>query len=151
MAGFSNFLRNKIIDWFHRQQSYAPPNTVYIELCATAPTPSVAGLALVGSGYGRVAIANSLANWAGTQADGSTGVSSGTSGTTSNNVVIDYGIAPANWGTAAYWEMYDAVSGGNRLIYGEIVNGVGDPTPRVIATGDPVSFPVSGGQYGTTL
>ena len=141
MAGMTNYLINKIIDWFHRGQSWSPPATVYIELCSTTPTASSAALALSGTGYSRIAIASSLINWSGTQADGTTAASSGTSGTTSNNVAIDFGVAPAAWGTASHWEAYDAASSGNRLYFGTIVNGVGVPTPRVINVGDPVSFP----------
>jgi hypothetical protein len=143
MAGMSNYLINKLIDWLHRGQTFAPPSPVYIELCSTTPNASTAGLALSGTGYARKPIASSLAAWAGTQADGSTAASSGTSGTTSNNVVIDFGVAPAAWGTASHWEAYDALTAGNRLYYGAIVNGVGDPTPRVVAVGDPVSFPAA--------
>lgn len=141
MAGLTNFTVNKIIDWFHRGQSYAPPATVYIELCSTTPTASAAALALSGTGYARIPIASSLINWAGTQADGTTAASSGTSRTTSNNVDIDYGVAPAAWGTASHWEAYDALTAGNRLYFGTIVNGIGVATPRVINVGDPVSFP----------
>jgi hypothetical protein len=141
MAGLSNYLRNKLIDWFHRSQAFAPPATVYIELCSTTPTASTAGTPLSGTGYARKPLASGLVNWAGTQADGTTAVSSGTSGTTSNNVDVDFGVAPAAWGTAASWEAYDALTSGNRLFFGTIVNGVGVATPRVINVGDPVKFP----------
>lgn len=143
MAGLSNYLRNKLVDWLLRGQAFTPPANVYIELCSTAPGPGVAGLPLSGTGYARVAIPSGLANWSGTQGDGSTVPSSGTTGTTSNNAEVDFGLAGGNWGTASHWEMYDAPTGGNRLVYGTIVNGVGTPTPRDISTGDPVSFPIS--------
>lgn len=142
MAGLTNFLRNKIVDWFLRGQAYTPPTTVYIELVSTTPTPALAGTPLSGSGYAREAIACSTTAWAATNADGSTAnPSTGTNGTTSNNAVVDFGTAAAAWGTASHWEMYDASSGGNRLLYGVIVDGTGAPAPRSITTGDPVSFP----------
>lgn len=143
MAGMSNYMRNKIVDWFHRGQAYTPPATVYIELCSTAPSPGLVGSPLSGTGYARVSIASSLVAWSGTQGDGTTVVSTGSSGTTSNNAALDYGIAPAAWGTASHWQAYDAPSGGHPLFFGEIVNGVGAAAPRTVAVGDPVSFPIS--------
>ena len=144
MAGMSNYMRNRIIDWFHRGQIFTPPSTVYLELCSTAPSPGVVGTPLSGTGYARVAIPSGLTTWSGTQGDNTTAVSSGTSGVTSNNALIDFGTAAAAWGTASHWQAYDALTGGNPLFYGEIVNGVGVATPRSIALGDPVAFPISG-------
>ena len=144
MAGLTNYLRNKLVDWFHRGVAFTPPDPVYITLVSTTPTPSAAGTELTGSGYARVSVAKSTTAWAATNADGSTAAtSSGTNGTTSNNAIIDFGIAGAAWGTATHWEMYDASTAGNRLMYGTIVDGLGVATPRSIASGDPVSFPIS--------
>lgn len=141
MAALTNYLRNKLVDWFHRGQTFTPPATAYVNLTSTAPNAASAGTSLAGTGYARKAIASSLVNWAGTQSAGSTSASSGTSGLTSNNVVIDFGTAAAAWGTASHWELWDALTGGNRLLFGIIVDGTGTPTPRAIVLGDPVSFP----------
>jgi hypothetical protein len=145
MSGFTNYLRNAIIDWFHRAQSFTPPATVYVALCTTAPSASSAGteVSTSGTSYGRVAVTASLLNWAGTQAALSTSASSGTSGTTSNNSSISFGTATASWGTISHWELYDASTSGNRLMFGTIVDGAGSASPRSVATGDPVSFPAS--------
>lgn len=144
MSGFSNYLRNKLIDLFHRGVAYTPPATVYVTLCSTAPSASAAGTELTGTGYGRVAVSQGTTQWAATNADGSTAsTSSGTSGVTSNNAAISFGTAGSAWGTASYWEVYDASSGGNRLFYGTITDAGGSPSPRSIASGDPVSFPIS--------
>lgn len=141
MAGFANYLRNKLIDFTLRGQAFTPPANVYVELCASQPTASTPGTPLSGTGYGRIAVPSTMASWAGTQGDGTTAASSGTSGVTSNNIEVDFGSAGAPWGTASNWELYDAPSGGNRLLYGLIVDGLGDPAPRSIAAGDPVKFP----------
>lgn len=145
MAGFTDYLRNKLVDWFHRAESFSPPDPIYIALCTTAPTAAAAGTEVSSSGtsYARVAVASSLLNWAGTQSALSTTVSSGTTGKTSNNSQISFGTATASWGTVSHWEAYDAASGGNRLFFGTIVDGAGSASPRTIATGDPVSFPAS--------
>lgn len=144
MSGFTNYLRNKLVDWFHRGVAFTPPDPVYIRLVSTTPTAASAGTELSGSGYAAVSVAKSTTAWAATNADASTtNPSSGTNGTTSNNAIINFGTAGAAWGTASHWEMWDAATGGNRLMYGEIVDGAGTPTPRSIALGDPVSFPIS--------
>lgn len=145
MAGMSNYLRNKIIDWFHRGVSFTPPATVYVALCSTAPTASTAGTELSGTSYARVAVAQGTTEWAATNGDTTTtNPSTGTTGTTSNNADVDFGTAGAGgWGTASHWETYDASTGGNRLQYGTIVDGGGTPTPRTIGAGDPVKFPIS--------
>ena len=150
MPGMSNYMRNKVIDRFHRAQSSTPPATVYMTLVSTGPTAATAGTPLSGVGYARQAVANSLAAWAGTQGAGTTAVSTGTTGQTSNNAVVDFGTAGSDWGTASHWEAYDASSGGNRLFWGEITDAAGVPTPRTIVTGDPVSFPISAMQIQWT-
>lgn len=144
MSGFTNYLRNKLVDWFHRGVEFTPPDPVYIRLVSTTPTPAAAGTEISGTGYAAVSVAKSTTAWAATNADGSTtNPSSGTNGTTSNNAVINFGTAGSAWGTVTHWEMWDAATSGNRLMYGEIVDGAGTPTPRSIANGDPVSFPIS--------
>lgn len=143
MSGMTNYLRNKVVDWFHRGQSYTPPATMYVRLCSTTPTAAATGTELTGTGYAPEAISSSTTAWAATNADGSTAnPSTGTNGTTSNNGVIDFGTAGGAWGTASHWELWDAASGGNRLLFGVIVDANGDPAPRSIASGDPVSFPI---------
>jgi hypothetical protein len=144
MPGLTNYLRNKLIDWYHRGQSFSPPATLYVRLCSTTPSASAAGTEISGTGYAAVPIASSTTAWAATNSDGSTAnPSTGTSGTTSNNAVINFGTAGSSWGTVTHWEMWDGATTGNRHFYGEIVDAGGTPTPRSISSGDPVSFPIS--------
>lgn len=143
--GMTNYLRNKIVDWFHRGVSYTPPATTYVRLVTTTPTAAAAGTEVAFTGYAAQAIAQSTTAWAATNADASTtNPSSGTGGTTSNNAIVNFGTA-GSAGSAAvtHWELWDAATGGNRLMWGEIVDGTGTPAPRTIASGDPVSFPIS--------
>ncbi len=143
-AGLTNYLRNKLIDWFHRGQAFTPPATIYIALVKTTPTAAAAGTEVTGTSYARQAVASTNTAWATTNAAGTTGTtSSGTSGTTSNNAAIDFGTAGSAWGTVTHWEAYDASSGGNRLMFGAITDPSGTPTPRTISSGDPVKWPIS--------
>lgn len=145
MPGLTDFARNKLHDFMLRGKSLVPPSTLYVRLCSTAPTPAAAGTAIGGTGYTPQPINSTTTAWSATNADGSTAdPSTGTSGTGSNNAIINFGTAGSNWGTASHWELWDAASGGNRWFFGEIVDGAGNPAPRAIVTGDPVSIPAAG-------
>lgn len=150
MSAFTDFFENKFIDWFFRGQALgingasagagSGPTTLYIGLFTTAPTDSTAGteVSTSGTGYARVGISSSLSNWAGTQAAGSTTPSSGTGGTTSNNIAIQFGSPTANWGTVTAFGIFDAQTGGNLLIYGNLLS------PKTVNSGDAApSFAIS--------
>lgn len=72
-----------------------------------------------GTGYARVPLAASLANWAGTQSAASTTASTGTLGTTSNNSAITFGTPTASWqpATGVIWgfAVFDQLTSGNLL------------------------------------
>lgn len=77
-----------------------------------------------------MSVAATLANFAGTQAAGSTTASSGTGGKTSNNVVITFPVPTANWGSATHMAIFDASTGGNSWIVKALTN------PKTINSGD---------------
>lgn len=120
MAGMSDYLENKLVDWLLRGQAFTPPATVYVGLLTAAPSDTGGGTEVSGGSYARVAVASSLANWAGTQAAASTAASSGTSGTTSNNAAITFPTPTANWGVVTHFAIYDASTAGNLLFYGAL-------------------------------
>lgn len=130
MGAKSDYLENKVIDWFLRGQAFTPPATVYVGLLTAAPSDSAAGTEVAGGSYARVAVASSLANWAGTQGAGTAVASSGSSGTTSNNNAITFPAPTANWGVATHFAVYDAPSAGNLLFYAAL------STPKTINSGD---------------
>ena len=127
MAGKSDFLENKFIDWLLRGQAIGitgasagagtGPTNTYIALLTAAPSDSGGGTEVSGGSYARVTYASSLANWAGTQSAGSTSASSGTGGQTSNNNAITFPAPTANWGVVTHLGIYDASSGGNLLYW----------------------------------
>lgn len=114
-AAMSDYLENKLVDFLVRGQTFTAPTTVYYGLATTAGSDVACGTEVTGGSYARVAVASSLANWAGTQSAGSTVASSGTSGTTSNNTVITFPAPTANWGTVVEYCIFDAASAGNLL------------------------------------
>lgn len=117
MAGKSDYLENKFIDYLLRAQTFTAPATTYIALLTAAPTDAGGGTEVSGGSYARVAVSSSLANWAGTQSAGSTTASSGTGGQTSNNAAITFPAPTANWGTVTHFGIYDASTSGNLLYW----------------------------------
>lgn len=130
MAAMSDFLENKLIDFIFRGQALGVtgasaaagtgPTSLFVGLYTTTPADASGGVEVTGGSYARTAVTSSLANWAGTQAAASTTVSSGTVGTTTNNAPIVFPTPTANWGTVVAFGIFDAVAGGNLLIWGPL-------------------------------
>jgi len=120
MPAKSDYLENKNIDHTLRGQSFTAPTTVYVALFTTSQDDADGGTEVTGGSYARVAVAASLAEWAGTQGAGTTTVSTGTSGTTSNNNTITFPAPTADWGVVVAFGLYDAASGGNLLFYADL-------------------------------
>lgn len=126
MAANTDFFENKLIDFLFRGQAMGVtgasaalgtgPTTLYIGLISAAGTDASPGTELTGGGYARVSIASSMANWAATQGAGIIIASSGSSGTTSNNIAITFPASTGAQGTAVEWGVFDAATGGNELI-----------------------------------
>lgn len=147
MAHMSDFLENKLIDWFLRAQAIGVTGataaggtglaTAYVGLFTATPSDTGGGTEVSGGSYARVAVTSSLANWAGTQAAASTTASSGTGGTTSNNASITFPAPSGNWGAITSIGIFDASTTGNLLFWapltvGKTVNN-GDPAPSFAA------------------
>jgi hypothetical protein len=136
MAAMTDYLENKLIDFMFRGQAFTPPATWYVALFTAAPSDAGGGTEVSGTGYARVGIASSTANFAATNAAGSTAnPSTGTSGTTSNNVAINFPTPGGSWGTITHCALFDASSGGNMMGQGALA------TARTVTdAGTPVSF-----------
>lgn len=140
MASMTDFLENKLVDWFFRAQAIGitgataaagtGPATLYYALFTATPSDTGGGTEVTGGSYTRVGLASSLANMAGTQSPGSTTASAGTTGTTSNNAAITFPAPSASWGTITHFAIFDAVSSGNMLFWGALT------APKTINSGD---------------
>lgn len=136
-GALSDYLENKLVDHVFRATAYTAPTTTYVALYTSACTDATGGTEVSGGSYARVAIANGLTAWAGTQAAASTVASTGTGGTTSNNAVATFATPSAGWGTVTYVGLLDALSAGNLLVCTALT------TSKTINTGDTVSFPAA--------
>lgn len=115
-GALTDYLENKLVDYLLRGQTFTPPDTLYVGLLTGACSDSSAGTEVTGGSYARVAVTPSMTNFAGTQSSGSTSTSSGSGGTTSNNVALTFPAPTADWGSISGWGLYDASSGGNQWI-----------------------------------
>lgn len=120
MAAMTDYLENKLIDQLFRGQAYAFPSTLYFALFTTETTDAGGGTEVSGGAYERKSVACSLANFAGTQAAGSVDVSAGTSGATSNNIVVEFPVPTSSWGNVSYVAFFDAHTGGHMLLHGKL-------------------------------
>jgi hypothetical protein len=91
------------------------------------------------TGFARVAVTASLANYAGTQSAGSTVASSGTSGQTSNNGTITFGAPTSSQAGVVFGVLIaDASSSGNIWAWSALTN------PKTINNGDAApNFPAA--------
>lgn len=133
MAALSDYMENILVDVLFRGQVLTLPASLYVGLFQSAGSDVAPGTEVNGGGYARVAVPRTLAAWAGTQAAGSTALSSGSGGQTSNNTDILFPLPTAAWGTVTHFGIFDAASGGNMLIHGplsasKIIN-AGDNAP----------------------
>lgn len=124
--GASNFLENAIVDQWFRTRTVAKPTHLYIAL-------TVAGVEVTGGAYARVQNDASDTNWTATQG-GTSGNSSGSSGQTSNAVVLTFPAPTADWGLIDGCAVYDDPTAGNQIGTGTLVDTVlvraGDAAPR---------------------
>ena len=130
MSQLTNHGENKLADFFRGQGLTLPaawhlaPLSAYTESSITE---------LTGVGLSRVPITRSLANFAGTQGDGTTVASNGTSHATSNNGAIDFGDASGS-GTMVAIGFMDDSSGGNCWMVWELEE------PLAFSSSDPIEF-----------
>lgn len=153
MSAASDFFENKVmIDCLLRGQSvtingktlsWSAAPTYYIALLTAVASDAAGGTEVTATGYARQGLACSLANWAGTQGDGTTSASTGTSGVTSNNVDIDFGTVPSGsggWGTIVGYKIMDDPSAGNQLFQDVLRDADGTQTTFNASVGVSVKF-----------
>ena len=120
MAGFSDYLEDKVLEHVFGGNAYSAPSTLYVALYTVAPTDTGGGTEVSGGGYARQTGAFNV---------------SGTNPTTaSNTAAIEYPTATANYGTVVAVGIFDASSSGNLLAYANLT------ASKVVSTGDVFRF-----------
>lgn len=126
MSANTNAFENKLIDFLFRGQALGLANSTaaagtgpsqhYVCLFKAAGDDTGPVTEVTGGSYARVAVPATLAAWAGTQGAGTTVSSSGTSGTTSNNLAVTFPQPTVDWGTCVEWGIADSLAGGTVII-----------------------------------
>lgn len=133
MAGYTNHLKNLLLDSILRgyQYSHTTPASYYVALYVG--DPDAAGVEVSGGDYARVAVSRTSGAWNGTHGT-TTGASSGTTGQLSNAGLVTFPAPIANWGAITHFAVFDASTAGNRLLSGALAATItvnnGDPAPQ---------------------
>ena len=123
MAGFTNYLEDKVIGHLFGATAYTAPTTWYAGLQTAAPADDAAGTEVSGGAYARQSVAWTIA----------------TSGTAqaSNTAALEWPAATTNWGTVTHAGIYDAVSGGNLVAFETLTEtDFSTANPKLVNTGD---------------
>jgi hypothetical protein len=118
MAGFSDYLKNALVNASLRNTAYTSVTPIYIALFAT--NPNTGGIEVIGGSYVRKAIT----------------FVSPTVGVTSNAGVVNFPVSTGIWGSITYFGIMDALTAGHLLYFGELT------THRNLIVGDSVSVPI---------
>lgn len=120
MAGFSDYLEDKVLEHVFGGNAYTAPSTLYVALYTVAPSDTGGGTEVSGGGYARQTATFNV---------------SGTNPTTATNAAnIEYPTATANYGTVVAVGISDASSSGNLLAYANLT------TSKTVTTGDVFRF-----------
>lgn len=123
MAGFSDYLEDKVLEHVFGGNAYTAPGTLYVALYTVAPTDTGGGTEVSGGAYVRQSGAFTV---------------SGTNPTTaSNSSAIEYPTATADYGTVVAVGIFDASSSGNLLAYANLTSS------KVVSSGDVFRFNAS--------
>lgn len=120
----TNYLENAILRHVLRAGAYPMPTGLWLGACTAHPSDAP-GTEVAASGYART-VAGTFTVTAGEPSEGV------------NDGQLEFAVAVAAWGTITHVALYDALTGGNELMYFVLVDpadGV-TPLPRDIGSGD---------------
>jgi len=124
---FTNYLENKIMAYVFSGTAFSSPSgSLYLGLFTAAPGEGGGGTEVSGNGYARKAV---------------TMTTSGNAST--NSSAVEFDTATGSWGTITYVAVFDALTSGNMLAYGELT------VSKTIGAGD--VFRIPAGDLDITL
>lgn len=127
MAGSkSDYLENLILDHVLGGGDFTRPASVHVALYSATPSDAGGGTEFSGDGYARVEVVNNTTNWPN---------ASDNSNQKQNGVDIEFASATGNWGTASAFGIFDDLTTGNLLYWGDL------SLSKLIETGDTPKFP----------
>ena len=119
MAGFTDYLEDKVLDHVFGGSSYSAPGTLYVGLFTSAPSDTGGGTEVSGGSYARKSMP-----------------AMPVSGTTqaTNGAAVEFVTATGSWGTITHTGIFDASSSGNLLCWAAL------SASKVVASGDVIRF-----------
>ena len=123
MAGFTNYLEDKVINHVFGGTAYTAPSTIYVALYTATPSDAGGGTEVSGGAYARQSVAWTI----------------GTGGTAqaSNTAALTFPAATTDWGTCTHAGVYDAASGGNLVAFETLTKtDFTTANPKTVNTGD---------------
>jgi hypothetical protein len=130
----SDYQEKRTLDNLFGAVTAVPAATYYLSLHTASPGQAGASEIASANAYARVAVTNNSTNFPN---------STGSPATKSNGVPITFPVPTGSWGTASYFGIWDASTGGN-FVGGNILT-----TPYAIGLNNNVSF--AAGALTTTL
>ena len=123
MAGFTNYLEDKVIGHLFGGSAYTAPGTWYCGLQTASPSDSSAGTEVSGGAYARQSVAWTI-------------VASGVA-EANNTAALTWSAATTDWGIIQWAGIYDALTGGNLVAF-EVLTKTDFSTanPKTVNTGD---------------
>lgn len=130
MAGFSDYLEDKVLDHVFGGSAYTAASTLYVGLYTAAPSDTGGGTECSGGSYARKSMAAMTV--------------SGTSPTqATNGAAVEFVTATGSWGTVTHVGVFDAASSGNLLAWAALT------TSKAVTSGDVFRF--NAGELDITL
>ena len=121
MAGFSDYLEDKVLDHVFGGTAYTAPGTLYVGLYTAAPSDSGGGTEVSGGSYARKSMPAMTV--------------SGTSPTeATNGAAVEFITATGTWGTVTHVGVFDAVTTGNLLGWAALT------ASKTVSSGDVFRF-----------
>lgn len=121
MPAFSDYLEQKLLDHVFGSTTFTKPSTLYLALFTSATDDAAGGTEVSGNAYARQPITFNAAQTP--------------AGTIANAATVTFPVAtPSGWGTITDFAIYDAVTTGNRLVYGTLA------ASKAINAGDRIEF-----------
>lgn len=122
MAALSNYAEKLLLDWMLTSGSATRPTSLYVALYTAAPSDSGGGTEVSLGGYTRQAVTFAAASSPG--------------GTIANNAIVTFTASGASFGTVTHLGIFDASTGGNLLVHGQLA------VSKTVLDGDSLQFGV---------
>jgi len=136
MAGFTNYLEDKVINHLFGSVTFTRPGTYFCGLLTVTPTDSASGTEVSGGAYARQSIAWTITG---------SGVSQAAS-----SADLTWPAATTDWGTVIVAGIYDALTSGNLVAFETLTKSdFTTANPKIINSGD--IFKISSGSLKIQL